>query len=77
MQTLVRYGTGKKTAPLGAVILGFGGGGRYLLGILPLVGCLRRTRRTAVDTAIKALMLAKGYVAEGYGPDAVAMCAPQ
>ena len=28
------------------------------------------------DAAIKAQMIARGYVAEGYGPDAVAMCAP-
>jgi len=33
--------------------------------------------RYTSDSAIKAQMLAKGYVAEGYGPDAVAMCAPQ
>ncbi len=33
-------------------------------------------RFTAV-AAIKAAMVAEGSVAEGYGPDAVAMCAPQ
>ncbi len=33
--------------------------------------------RYTTDSAIKAQMLAKGYVAEGYGPNAVAMCAPQ
>ena len=32
--------------------------------------------RYTADPAIKALMIAKGYVAEGYGPDAVIMCAP-
>jgi hypothetical protein len=32
--------------------------------------------RYTTDAAIKAQMIAKGYVAEGYGPDAVAMCAP-
>jgi hypothetical protein len=31
--------------------------------------------RYTTSTAIKAQMLAAGYVAEGYGPDAVAMCA--
>jgi hypothetical protein len=33
--------------------------------------------RYTTSTTVKALMLAKGYVAEGYGPDQVAMCAPQ
>ncbi|MDQ2962476.1 MAG: hypothetical protein M3R31_04840 [Pseudomonadota bacterium] len=32
--------------------------------------------RYTIDPAIKAQMLALGFVAEGYGPDAVAMCAP-
>ena len=32
--------------------------------------------RCTTDAAIKAQMIARGYVAEGYGPDAVAMCAP-
>src|SRR5437667_1054555 len=32
--------------------------------------------RYTADLAIKAQMLAKGYVAEGYGPDSVIMCAP-
>lgn len=32
--------------------------------------------RYTSDVAIKAAMAAKGYVAEGYGPDAVAMCSP-
>ncbi len=32
--------------------------------------------RYTTDPAIKAQMLAKGYVAEGYGPNAVIMCAP-
>jgi hypothetical protein len=31
--------------------------------------------RFATDPVVKAGMLAKGYVAEGYGPDAVSMCA--
>jgi Repeat of unknown function (DUF5648) len=31
--------------------------------------------RFTTDPAIKAQMIAKGYVAEGYGPDAVMMCA--
>lgn len=30
--------------------------------------------RYTIDPAIKAAMLAKGYVAEGYGPNGVAMC---
>ncbi len=32
--------------------------------------------RYTTSTAIKTLMIAQGYVAEGYGPDAVSMCAP-
>ena len=32
--------------------------------------------RYTTDLAVKAQMLAKGYVAEGYGPDSVIMCAP-
>ena len=32
--------------------------------------------RYTTDPATKALMLAKGYVPEGYGPDAVVMCTP-
>jgi hypothetical protein len=32
--------------------------------------------RYTADPATKALMLARGYVAEGYGPDAVDMCTP-
>ncbi|HEX5865826.1 MAG TPA: sialidase family protein [Casimicrobiaceae bacterium] len=32
--------------------------------------------RYTADPATKAQMVAKGYVAEGYGPDAVIMCAP-
>jgi hypothetical protein len=32
--------------------------------------------RYTTDPAIKAQMIAKGYIAEGYGPDAVAMCSP-
>ena len=32
--------------------------------------------RYTTDTAIKTQMIAKGYVAEGYGPDTVTMCAP-
>ena len=32
--------------------------------------------RYTVDPGIKAQMLAKDYIAEGYGPNAVAMCAP-
>jgi hypothetical protein len=32
--------------------------------------------RYTMDPAIKAEMLARGYIAEGYGPDAVAMCSP-
>ncbi len=31
--------------------------------------------RYVINPAVKAQMIAKGYVAEGYGPDAVAMCA--
>ena len=33
--------------------------------------------RYTTSTAIRAAMLARGYLAEGYGPDAVAMCAPR
>ena len=33
--------------------------------------------RYTADPSIKAQMIAMGYVAEGYGPDAVAMCVPQ
>ena len=33
--------------------------------------------RYTTDPGIKAAMLAKGYVAEGFGPDAVAMCTTQ
>jgi hypothetical protein len=33
--------------------------------------------RYTTSTAIRDQMLAKGYLAEGYGPDSVAMCAPQ
>ena len=33
--------------------------------------------RYTTSTAIKSLMLANGYIAEGYGPDQVAMCAAQ
>lgn len=32
--------------------------------------------RYTADPAVKAQMLARGYVAEGYGPNAVIMCAP-
>jgi hypothetical protein len=32
--------------------------------------------RYTTDPAVKAAMLAKGYIAEGYGPDAAIMCAP-
>jgi hypothetical protein len=32
--------------------------------------------RYAISASIKASMLANGYIAEGYGPDQVAMCAP-
>jgi len=32
--------------------------------------------RYTTDAGIKAAMMAKGYVAEGYGPNAVAMCSP-
>jgi streptogramin lyase len=31
--------------------------------------------RYTADAAVKAAMMAKGYIAEGYGPDAVIMCA--
>ena len=33
--------------------------------------------RYTADPQINALMLARGYIAEGYGPDATSMCAPQ
>jgi len=32
--------------------------------------------RYTADAGVKASMIARGYVAEGYGPDAVIMCAP-
>lgn len=32
--------------------------------------------RYTTNPTVKAQMIARGYVAEGYGPDAVAMCAP-
>ncbi|MFO1312753.1 MAG: hypothetical protein U1F41_11900 [Burkholderiales bacterium] len=32
--------------------------------------------RYTTDPAVKAQMIARGYVAEGYGPDAVGMCSP-
>ncbi len=32
--------------------------------------------RYTADVAVKAAMLARGYIAEGYGPDAAIMCAP-
>ena len=32
--------------------------------------------RYVTSPAIRATMLAAGWIAEGYGPDAVAMCAP-
>jgi hypothetical protein len=33
--------------------------------------------RYTTSTAVKAMMIAQGFTAEGYGPDQVAMCAPQ
>ena len=39
-------------------------------------GRLDSNHRYTADLAIRAQMIAQGYVAEGYGPDAVAMCAP-
>jgi len=33
--------------------------------------------RYTTDPMVKAQMIARGYIAEGYGPDSVAMCAPQ
>jgi hypothetical protein len=32
--------------------------------------------RYTTDPAVKAAMIARGYIAEGYGPNAVIMCAP-
>ena len=32
--------------------------------------------RYTTDPVVKAAMIAKGYIAEGYGPDAAIMCAP-
>jgi hypothetical protein len=40
--------------------------------------CNQRTdsnHRYTTDPAIKAQMIARGWVAEGYGPDAIMMCA--
>ena len=39
-------------------------------------GRLDSNHRYTADLATRAQMVAQGYVAEGYGPDAVAMCAP-
>jgi hypothetical protein len=33
--------------------------------------------RYTIDRALRDAMVAKGWVAEGDGPDAVAMCVPQ
>ncbi|MEO9135334.1 MAG: hypothetical protein ABI316_01870, partial [Casimicrobiaceae bacterium] len=33
--------------------------------------------RYTTDPAIRALMVAQGWIAEGYGPDQVIMCAPK
>jgi hypothetical protein len=32
--------------------------------------------RYTTNPAIRDLMIQQGYIAEGYGPDAVAMCVP-
>jgi len=32
--------------------------------------------RYTTDATVKAAMIARGYIAEGYGPDATIMCAP-
>jgi hypothetical protein len=32
--------------------------------------------RYTTDAAVKADMIVRGYIPEGYGPDAVAMCSP-
>ena len=32
--------------------------------------------RYTTDPAVKAMMVGRGYVAEGYGADAVSMCSP-
>ncbi len=37
---------------------------------------LDSNHRYTIDPAVKALMQARGYEAEGYGPDPVAMCSP-
>ena len=39
-------------------------------------GRLDSNHRYTADLVTRAQMIAQGYVAEGYGPDAVAMCAP-
>ena len=39
-------------------------------------GRIDSNHRYTIDPAIKAHMVALGFVPEGYGPDAVAMCAP-
>ena len=39
-------------------------------------GRIDSNHRYTVDPAIKALMIALGFIPEGYGADAVAMCAP-
>ena len=33
--------------------------------------------RYTIDIAVRNAMVAKGYIAEGSGPDAVTFCAPQ
>lgn len=40
-------------------------------------GRVDSNHRYTTSTTVKALMITRGYIAEGYGPDQVAMCAPQ
>jgi len=40
-------------------------------------GRVDANHRYTTDAAVKAQMIARGYVAEGYGPDATIMCAPR
>lgn len=55
--------------------------GACAMGELPVYrlwnGRADSNHRYTTSTSVKSLMLAKGYIAEGYGPDQVAMCAPQ
>ncbi len=54
--------------------------GACLAGSVPVYrlwnGRIDSNHRYTTDLSIRAQMLAQGYIAEGYGPDGVVMCAP-